>query len=123
MLYRLLPFLLLTVLILPVQANELGEEDFPTLARVEYVIGCMNQRGGENYDILYGCVCAIDTIRSRFTYDEYSEAATYRMLQSTPGERGGMFRDPEQADALRDRLDQVADLIEQRCFPRQVSQQ
>lgn len=98
------------------QANETGQEDFPTLARVEYVLGCMKQRGGENYDTLYGCVCAIDYIRSQFDYDEYSEAVTYQMLKSTPGEKGGVFRDPDQADALRTKLDKIDDTIQQRCF-------
>jgi len=97
----------------PVYADE---DDFPTLARVEYVIACMNARGRENYDNMYGCVCAIDYIRSKFTHDEYNEAETYRQLRSTPGERGSVFRDPEQADQLREKLEMVNSAAEKRCF-------
>lgn len=103
-------------------ANDLDAKgDFPTLARVEYVIGCMNQRGAETYDTLYGCSCTVDHLRSQFSYDEYSEAETYRQLRGTPGERGGMFRDPEQADLLRDKLAAALETAEKRCFIKNLS--
>lgn len=93
-----------------------ADNDFPTLDRVEYVLGCMNQNGGENYDNLYRCVCAIDYLRSQFNYDEYSQAQVFRMLRSTPGEIGGVFRDPEKSDVLRDKLDAADEVIAKRCF-------
>ena len=67
--------------------------DFPTQARVEFVLGCMDERGGQSYDTLYPCVCTIDGIASRMTYREYTAAETLSFLYGTPGERGGMFRD------------------------------
>ena len=93
-----------------------AQEDFPTLARVEYVIGCMNEHGGENYDTMYACVCAVDYLRSQFSYDEYSQALTFRMLRGTPGEAGGVFRDPAKSDVLRDKLDAADEAIAKRCF-------
>lgn len=117
-------FLLLSVLLAPaitVQANEAGETDFPTLARVEYVLACMKKQGKENYDTMYSCVCAIDHIRSQFGYDEYNEAYAYLQLRSTPGERGSMFRDPEQADQLRDKLAAVSETAEKNCFYKTIS--
>ena len=91
-------------------------DDFPTLARVEHVLGCMNKRGGQTYDTLYGCVCQIDAIRAQFGYEEYSEAEVYRQLRSSPGERGGVFRDPDQADMLREKLVAVLESSEKSCF-------
>lgn len=109
---------LLTVLLIqtgPLPGAEAGD-DFPTLARVEYVLACMKIHGRETYDSLYGCVCAIDYIRSQFSYEEYSEAEVYRQLRSSPGERGGLFRDPDQADTLREKFAQVNETAEKRCF-------
>ena len=67
--------------------------DFPTQARVEYVLSCMDRNGGQNYDTLYACVCAVDKIAAKMTYDEYSHAQTMSVMIRTPGERGGAFRD------------------------------
>ena len=67
--------------------------DFPTQARVEFVLACMGERGGQSYDTLYPCICTIDRIASRIAYRDYTAAETLSFLYSTPGERGGMFRD------------------------------
>ena len=32
--------------------------------------------GGQNYDTLYACVCAVDKIAAEMTYDQYSHAQT-----------------------------------------------
>ncbi len=67
--------------------------DFPTQARVEYVLGCMSSNGEQSYDTLYACVCEIDRIASVMKYSEYTAAETLTFLYRTPGERGGVFRD------------------------------
>ena len=67
--------------------------DFPTQARVEYVLSCMGEHGGQSYDTLYACICIIDKIADRMSYREYTAAETLSFLFSTPGERGGIFRD------------------------------
>src|SRR5690554_7784028 len=72
--------------------------DFPTQARVEFVLGCMNERGGQSYDTLYPCVCLIDRVAETMSYAEFTEAQVFARLASTPGERGGIFRDPERAE-------------------------
>lgn len=105
--------LFIVAALLPVlgQAN-----DFPTLERVEYVLRCMNEHGGEDYNTLYGCVCKIDQIAAHMTYEDYAEAEVFRQLRSTPGERGGVFRDPPRADELRDKLQEATDTAEKSCF-------
>ena len=70
-----------------------GANDFPTQARVEFVLSCMDERGGQSYNSLYPCVCVIDKIASQMPYREYTAAETLSFLYGTPGERGGFFRD------------------------------
>ena len=91
--------------------------DFPTLARVEYVLQCMQQHGGQNYNTLYGCTCSVDKVASQLNYAEFSEAQTFTYLRSTPGEAGGLFRDPPRSKVLRERFQEARTLAEQACFP------
>ncbi|MDB6091132.1 MAG: hypothetical protein JWN85_3916 [Gammaproteobacteria bacterium] len=70
--------------------------DYPTVARVEYVQECMTRNGGVLSD-MYKCSCAIDRIAERLTYDEFVEAGTFARYSTLPGEGGGIFRDPDRA--------------------------
>jgi hypothetical protein len=90
--------------------------DFPTQARVEFVVGCMNQRGGVNYDNMYHCSCAVDRIAERLSYADFAEAETFAMLKRTPGERGGVFRDPPRAEELVTALEDAESAAEKSCF-------
>ena len=90
--------------------------DFPTQARVEYVLRCMDANGGQSYDTLYACVCAIDKIADSFSYEEFAEAETFALMRSTPGEQGGVFRDPDRARALQKRYQEVVSGAEQSCL-------
>ena len=103
------------LLLLPgaVKAN-----DFPTQARVEFVLGCMNQQGGQSYDSFYKCVCLIDAIAADMTYDEFAQAQVFSQLRSTPGERGGVFRDPDQSRTLVNKLSAVTERGKAQCFIR-----
>ena len=76
-----------------VSAFSVSANDFPTQARVEFVMGCMDRHGGQSYDTMYGCVCAIDTIAGQMKYDDYAFVDTMSVMINTPGERGGAFRD------------------------------
>jgi len=71
-------------------------QDYPTSARVEYVQECMQQSGADIGN-LYKCSCAIDWIAKQVTYDDFVEWATYAHNASMAGERGGVFRDTDQA--------------------------
>ena len=92
--------------------------DFPTQARVEFVLGCMNERGGESYDTLYKCVCLVDAIADEMSHDEFAEAQVFSQLRSTPGERGGVFRDPDQAQELVKKLAAVIERGKAKCLIR-----
>lgn len=73
--------------------------DYPTVARVEFVQECIGQHGGK-LENLYQCSCAIDRIAKALSYDEFVEASTYAKYSSLPGEGGGIFRDSDQARAM-----------------------
>lgn len=72
------------------------QNDYPTIARVEYVVDCMRTTGPAEENV-YKCACVIDRIAEKLKYDDYVEASTFSKYASTSGERGGVFRDPDEA--------------------------
>ena len=68
--------------------------DFPTLARVEYVQECVNRTGDRSH--IYQCSCVVDRIAAAMTYDEFVEASTFARYATLPGEGGGIFRDTDE---------------------------
>ncbi|MGH8208749.1 MAG: hypothetical protein ACREU6_04005 [Steroidobacteraceae bacterium] len=72
------------------------KNDYPTVARVEYVQECIAKNGGNLAD-LYKCSCAIDRMADHLTYDDFVEAGTFARYATLPGEGGGEFRDPDRA--------------------------
>jgi hypothetical protein len=96
-----------------VNANP-NTSNFPTLARVEYVLRCMDYHGGQVYENMYACVCSIDRIASQFSYDEFEKAEVLAQLRTTPGERGGLFR--EGGRELVAKYLEVTEAAEKSCF-------
>jgi hypothetical protein len=92
--------------------------DFPTLTRVEYVLQCMQEHGGQNYDNMYHCACAVDVIAKAMTADEYDQAVTFTNLFGMGGERGAVFRDPPQSEQLRNKLKDAKAAANDACFPK-----
>ena len=90
--------------------------DFPTQARVEFVLRCMDSHGGQKYETLYSCICTIDKIAEKIAYDEYVEGDVFSQLRTTPGERGGMFRDPDRASYLVKKISDITKMAEKSCF-------
>lgn len=84
-------------------SGAIGEDvpvnDYPTLARVEYVQECTATHGGK-LSAMYQCSCVIDRIADKLRYDDFVEAATYAKYSSLPGEGGALFRDSDQARKL-----------------------
>jgi hypothetical protein len=77
-------------------ASNAPKNNFPTLARVEYVQECINRTGGKQTN-MYQCVCVVDRIADVMTYDEFVEASTFAKYSTLPGEGGGLFRDTDEA--------------------------
>ncbi|MGZ8162506.1 MAG: hypothetical protein ACXWTK_01765 [Methylobacter sp.] len=90
--------------------------DYPTRDRVEYVLNCIAQHGGLTYITQYACGCKVDKIAEKLTFNEYEAAKTFTYLRSTPGESGGVFRDPAQSKDLRKRLKEAEQYAEKNCF-------
>jgi hypothetical protein len=90
--------------------------DFPTRDRVEYVLNCVAKHGGLTYITQYACGCKIDKIAEKMTFAEYEAANTFTYLRSTPGEAGGVFRDPQQSKDLRKLLKEAEEYAEKQCF-------
>ncbi len=122
---RLTLCLLASMVSLPVAAAKKGEaktppaavNDFPTQARMEYVLQCMDDHGGQHLNNLYHCVCAADTLAAGMRYDEYTQAQVFTQAFNMGGDRGGEFRDPPQSARLRDKLKAVQADVETSCFP------
>lgn len=92
--------------------------DFPTLDRVDQVLTCMKQHGGQTVDNLYACSCAIDTIASVMPYKQWLEATTFRSFKAMPGEKGGVFRESPLGSKDVNRLEQAEKEAQRRCFLR-----
>lgn len=90
--------------------------DYPTRDRVEYVLNCVAQHGGLSYITQYACGCKIDKIAEKLSFSDYEAAKTFTYLRSTPGDAGGVFRDPAQAKDLRKRLKDAESHAEKNCF-------
>lgn len=99
------------------QTEGTAANDFPTLARVEYVLQCMEEHGGQNYNNLYHCTCAVDKIASRMSHDEFVQAQTFTYGFNVAGERGAEFRDPPESAKLREKYKEVRKDAQEACFP------
>jgi lysyl-tRNA synthetase class II len=65
--------------------------DFPTVARADYVLGCM-AANGQTRPAMEACACSIDHIASVLTYDAYVEAETVLAMRRMSGEKTAPFR-------------------------------
>lgn len=105
----------------PVEAEKPAEaaplvNNYPTRDRVEYVLNCVAQHGGLSYINQYACGCKIDKIAEKLTFEEFEAAKTFGYLRSTPGDAGGVFRDPNQAKELKKRLKAAEEYADKACF-------
>ena len=97
----------------PASALELN--DFPTVARADYVFACMKSNG-DTREALQNCSCSIDVIATILPYDRYVSAESVLSLSQVPGRFGVMFRSPEAARAAVNELRRAQAEAEMRCF-------
>lgn len=96
---------------LPAAAN-----DYPTIARADYVIGCMAANGNTR-QALERCACSIDAIAEQLPYARYEAAETaLRMQAGNLGERSALFRDPPQVRAAIEELRRAQAEATLRCL-------
>ncbi|MEX0758357.1 MAG: hypothetical protein WD100_02145, partial [Tistlia sp.] len=99
----------------PAAAQDGLRNDFPTVARADYVFACM-AANGESREMLQRCSCSVDVIASILPYDVYVEAETVLSMRHLGGEKTAMFRDTVIAKDLVDRLRGAQAEAEIRCF-------
>jgi len=89
--------------------------DYPTMARADYVFACM-ATNGQSREVLAKCSCSIDVIASILPYDKYVEAETVLSMQLTGGERMAIFRTAASAKLLVANLRRAQAEAEILCF-------
>jgi hypothetical protein len=92
-----------------------AQNDYPTEARAEYVLGCMNVNGGTR-EALRRCSCSIDVIASILPYARYEQAeAVLSMRQGVAGYLAQEFRVAPTNEMVRGLREAQAE-AEVRCF-------
>ena len=91
--------------------------EYPTTAKVQYVIECMSKQGVANYGTMYQCSCSIDQIASALPYDDFVAADTYARGKRATGERGGVLREGARANQMRALLSEAEEKSFRKCFP------
>lgn len=98
-----------------VPAAELPANDYPTIARADYVFGCM-QVNGQTRDALERCSCSIDVIASLLPFEQYEEAETVMRVRQRGGKNASMFLSMPMLRAKVDELKRAQVEAELRCF-------
>jgi hypothetical protein len=71
-------------------AVEAPVNDYPTVARADYIFGCM-AANGQTREALEKCSCSIDVIASVLPFKEYEEAETIMSVRQRGGQNASMF--------------------------------
>ncbi len=90
-------------------------DDYPTSDRVNYVLFCMEDIGGQSFDNLHTCSCRIDAISELMPFLEYEDATTFERYRRMPGKKGGIVRDSKRAGLLSEKLTQVGKQVAKKC--------
>jgi len=107
---RLLPLLLLA-------AASVGfANDFPTRARVEFVLTCMSESKAPPQESMYKCSCAIDAIADKVDYATWVDLSTVANGITIAGERGGGMRDLKDGRKIAASYRELQDTAKKACF-------
>jgi hypothetical protein len=92
--------------------------DFPTRARVEYVLTCMSETKAPQQESMYKCSCAIDAIADKVSYSTWVDLSTVANGITIAGERGGVMRDIKDGRKLAASFRELQDSAKKACFIR-----
>lgn len=90
--------------------------DFPTTARVEFVIDCMEKSKAPPREMLYKCSCTIDAIAEHVRYKAWVDMSTIANATTIAGERGGAIRDLKDGRKTITSFREVQDKAKKSCF-------
>ncbi|MBI1868247.1 MAG: hypothetical protein HYS06_08140 [Methylocystis sp.] len=97
----------------PARAADLN--DYPTVARADYVFGCM-KANGDTRQALEQCSCSIDLIATILPYDRYVAAETAASVSQQAGQIGAMFRNSRMTKDMLADLRRAQAEAQVRCF-------
>ena len=106
------------VLAMIVAAPLCRANDFPTADRVEFVLECMRDHIGGQFELLSKCSCTIDRLAEQYKYDDFVEAQTMAKAVTIAGERGSALRDNEDAQTAARRYRASVVEAARACFLR-----
>lgn len=90
--------------------------DFPTRARVEFVLNCMRESKAPQQESMYKCSCAIDAIADEVDYATWVELSTIANATTIAGERGGVVRDLPDGRKSISTYRELQESARKRCF-------
>jgi hypothetical protein len=90
--------------------------DFPTQARVEFVLDCMRDNQERAQEALYKCSCAIDAIAGKVKYDTWVDLSTVSKATTIAGERGGAMRDMKDGRKMMATFREIQENARKGCF-------
>ena len=96
------------VTLVPVNLMAGDMSGYTTVMRVEFVLECMRDHPGSQYELMNKCSCVLDQLGKRYTAEAISIS----------GERGSVLRDNEQAHRLASQYRDSLAEAELDCFLR-----
>ena len=90
--------------------------DFPTRARVEFVLTCMRESKVSPQESMYKCSCAIDVIADKVHYSDWVDLSTISNGITIAGERGGVMRDLKDGRKLIASFKDLQASAKKKCF-------
>jgi hypothetical protein len=90
--------------------------DFPTRARVDFVLSCMRDSKEPAQESVYKCSCAIDAIADKVRYSTWVEMSTLADGITIAGERGGIMRDMKDGRKVIASYRELQENAKKRCF-------
>jgi len=90
--------------------------DFPTRARVEFVLSCMRESKAPQQESMYKCSCAVDAIADVVDYATWVDLGTIANATTIAGERGGVMRDMKDGRKMIASYRELQENAKRQCF-------
>ncbi len=95
---------------------------YSTVMRVEFVLECMQEHQGSQYELMNKCSCVLDQLAKRYTAEGFVDARTTAQAISIAGERGSVLRDNEEAHRLASEYRESLVRAQSDCFLRRPNE-